>query len=91
MTEKYKERIPAFLMETKAPMDIEKIRVACEIGNWNTALKHCLELFVEGKIKGRRHRKVGFSGWATPPLDVHSGTQEQKLLKGYVTNHERPI
>jgi hypothetical protein len=33
MTEKYKERIPAFLMKTKAPMDVEKIRVACKIGN----------------------------------------------------------
>jgi hypothetical protein len=57
MTEKYKERIPAFLTKTKAPMDVEKTRVACKIGNWNTALKHCLELFVEGKIKGQKTSK----------------------------------
>lgn len=75
MTEKYKERIPAFLMKTKAPMDVEKIRVACKIGNWNTALKHCLELFVEGKIKGQKTSKswvfwvgnatLGYTPWNT--------------------------
>lgn len=53
----YKERIYDFLLERKEPMDMEKIRVACDIGNWNTALKHCLELLIEGKIKGQKTSK----------------------------------
>jgi hypothetical protein len=38
-------------------MDVEKIRVACEIGNWQTALKHCLELLCERKIEGTKTSK----------------------------------
>ncbi|MBT0159733.1 hypothetical protein G4O51_07090 [Candidatus Bathyarchaeota archaeon A05DMB-2] len=82
MTEKYKERIPAFLMETKAPMDIEKIRVACEIGNWNTALKHCLELFVEGKIKGQKTSKSWVFWVGDAALGYTSRNTEAELSKG---------
>ena len=59
MEKKYKELIMRFLNETIAPMDVERIRTACGIGNWNTALKHCLELLVQGKINGKRTSK----GW----------------------------
>jgi hypothetical protein len=40
-------------------MDIEKIRIDSGIGNWNTALKHCLELKIAGKIEGQKTSK----GW----------------------------
>jgi hypothetical protein len=33
--------------------------MACGIGHWNTALNHCLELMVEGRIKGAKTSK----GW----------------------------
>jgi hypothetical protein len=33
--------------------------MACGIGHWNTALNHCLELMLEGKIKGAKTSK----GW----------------------------
>jgi hypothetical protein len=36
---------------------VEKIRVECEIGNWQTALKHCLELLYDGKIQGIKTSK----------------------------------
>jgi hypothetical protein len=53
----YKKRILAVLRQTKTPTDIEKIRAACGIGNWNTALKHCLELFIEDRISGEKTTK----------------------------------
>jgi hypothetical protein len=55
----YKERILAFLNEATQPADIEKIRVACKIGNWNTALKHCLELYSQGSLQGQKTTR----GW----------------------------
>jgi hypothetical protein len=38
-------------------MDVEKIRVACGIGNWETALKHCLELGISGRIEAVKTSK----------------------------------
>jgi len=38
-------------------MDVEKIREAAGIGNWNTALKHLLELKLQGIIEGQKTTK----------------------------------
>ena len=38
-------------------MDVEKIRLECKIGNWNTALKHLLELQYDGIIQGTKTSK----------------------------------
>jgi hypothetical protein len=59
MKEIYNPRIMEFLKNAKEPLDVAKIRVACRIGNWNTALKHCLELMLDGQINGQRTSK----GW----------------------------
>jgi hypothetical protein len=59
MKETYNQKIMELLKNAKEPMDVAKIRVACNIGNWNTALKHCLELLVDGRINGQRTSK----GW----------------------------
>jgi len=59
MKETYNPKIMELLKNAKEPLDVAKIRVACDIGNWNTALKHCLELLVDGKINGQRTSK----GW----------------------------
>jgi len=50
----YKDRIIAFLRKASEPQDVEKIRIACGIGNWNTALKHFLEAY----------RRLGYSSVA---------------------------
>lgn len=55
----YREKISAFLVEASEPVDVEKIRKSCGIGNWNTAMKHCLELVIDGKIMGQKTSK----GW----------------------------
>jgi hypothetical protein len=47
------------LRKATEPMDVAKIRSSCNIGNWNTAMKHCLELMLDGKINGQRTSK----GW----------------------------
>ena len=52
-----KTKILRFITEEARPVDVEKIRVACNIGNWNTALKHCLELLIQGKIEGQKTSK----------------------------------
>ncbi|MEM2129144.1 MAG: hypothetical protein QXZ70_00950 [Candidatus Bathyarchaeia archaeon] len=62
MKENYQEKILALLSKAVQPIDVEKIRVACGIGNWNTALTHCLELLVQGKIQGQKTSK-GWTFW----------------------------
>jgi len=57
MENNYKEKILGIINEAPEPLDIEKIREACGIGNWNTALKHCLELILEKKISGVKTSK----------------------------------
>jgi len=59
MKETYNQKIMELLKNAEEPTDVAKIRVACDIGNWNTALKHCLELLVDGRINGQRTSK----GW----------------------------
>lgn len=59
MRNNYKEKILEYLKKAAEPADVEKIRTACGIGNWNTALKHCLELHARGTILGQRTTK----GW----------------------------
>jgi len=53
----YQEKIIKALQSASKPQDIENIRIAAGIGNWNTALKHCLELLLEGKIRGQKSSK----------------------------------
>ncbi|MCL6579635.1 MAG: hypothetical protein K6T73_09675 [Candidatus Bathyarchaeota archaeon] len=55
--ESYKQKILGCLKEAALPLGVENIRVACNIGNWNTALKHCLELLFQGKIRGQKTSK----------------------------------
>jgi NifB/MoaA-like Fe-S oxidoreductase len=55
----YDGKIVQFLSGKDVPCDVEKIRVAADIGNWNTALKHLLELFIDGKISGQKTSR----GW----------------------------
>ena len=57
MIRDYNEKILAFLSEATKPVDVEKIRTSCGIGNWNTALTHCLQLLIQGKIKGQKTTK----------------------------------
>jgi len=54
-----KQRITDRLRSSTIPLDVENIRVSCKIGNWNTALKHCLELVLSKEIKGQKTSK----GW----------------------------
>jgi hypothetical protein len=53
----YEQKILAFLETVEQPTDVEKIRIVSGIGNWQTALKHCLELYIDGKIKGTKTSK----------------------------------
>ena len=60
------QRIITHLNAANIPLHVECIRVSCEIGNWNTALKHCLELVLSKQIEGERTS----NGWI---LDQHGG------------------
>ena len=55
----YKKKILVCLKEAPLPLGVENIRVACGIGNWNTTLKHCLELLLQGRVKAQKTSK----GW----------------------------
>jgi len=69
MLKEYQKRITSFLSETAGPVDVEKIRKNCRIANWNTALKHCLELLIQGKIKGEETSK-GWVFWLHQPTHL---------------------
>jgi len=53
----YKPAILGILKEAIEPMDVEKIRLKAKIGNWQTTLKHLLELLIEGEINGEKTSK----------------------------------
>jgi len=53
----YEKAIVRLLEGASQPLDVERIRVECRIGNWQTALKHCLELLYHGKICGVKTSK----------------------------------
>lgn len=53
----FKQKILEILEKTQQPLDIEKIRKAVGCSHWNTCLKHCLELVLEGKIYGWKTSK----------------------------------
>jgi hypothetical protein len=53
----YKTAILRLLAAAPRPLDVERIRVGCGIGNWQTALKHCLELLYEDEIRGIKTSK----------------------------------
>lgn len=57
MENRYPEKIIAYLETATQPMDVEKIRVDLRMGNWNTVLKHCLQLVMEKKISGLKTSK----------------------------------
>lgn len=59
VVQKLIEHMETFVSEASEPVYVEKIRTCCGIGNWNTALKHCLELLIQGRIKGQKTSK----GW----------------------------
>jgi hypothetical protein len=48
------QRIIEHLKIEETPAHVELIRASCRIGNWNTALKHCLELMLSKQIEGKR-------------------------------------
>jgi len=57
MIKDYDAKILLMLKEVDQPVDIEKIRVATGIGNWNTALSHCLALLLKKQINGVKTSK----------------------------------
>ncbi|MEM3506073.1 MAG: hypothetical protein QW589_01415 [Candidatus Bathyarchaeia archaeon] len=55
--EDYKKRILKILSSANEPLDVEKIRRRAKIGHWNACLHHLLELYILGKIEGRKTSK----------------------------------
>lgn len=76
MENNYDQKIVQTLEKTAQPLDIEKIRIAAGIGNWNTALKHCLELMLNGKIDGQKTSK-SWVFWCKSKLEVPFSTLEK--------------
>lgn len=53
----YRNKILQILEQSDQLMDPENIRVQAGIANWQTALKHLLELKIEGQIEGTKTSK----------------------------------
>lgn len=54
MNSKLSEKIIEYLKSCKEPQAIETIRKGAGIAHWNAALSNCLELYIEGSIKGMK-------------------------------------
>jgi len=81
----YKQKILETLTRASQPMDIEKIRVDAHIGNWQTALKHCLELLIANKINGQKTTK-SWVFWSLPPKMQEEASEQ--VLDGKVSDAE---
>jgi len=75
---KYKDAIVRLIAAATQPLDVERIRVECKIGNWQTALKHCLELLCEDKIRGIKTSK----SWIFWSDSLDLSLPETKMKKG---------
>lgn len=53
----YREKVLEVVNAAKQPIDPENVRVRAGIANWQTALKHLLELRIEGQIEGEKTTK----------------------------------
>lgn len=53
----YREKILGIIQQAEQPLDPENIRIKAGIANWQTALKHLLELKIEGQIEGIKTSK----------------------------------
>jgi hypothetical protein len=86
----YKERILNFLSQSTAPIDVEKIRKSCKIANWNTTLKHCLELVFEGSIKGQTTSK-GWIFWTHQETQLKPWEEARGTLDRIETSETQKI
>ncbi|MGA2971725.1 MAG: hypothetical protein ABSE39_03760 [Candidatus Bathyarchaeia archaeon] len=62
----YRSSVLRALSYAQEPLDVEKLRKASGIANWQTALKHCLELLLDDKISGVKSSK-GWTFWSKQP------------------------
>ena len=85
----YEEKILNFLSNTTEPTDVEKIRKACRIGNWNTALKHCLELLIQGRILGQKTSK-GWIFWSFTKKRVRSRKMSMLSKSKRISTGDQP-
>ena len=88
MTGDSKAKILTFLSEVSDPVDVEKIRTSCGIGNWNTALKHCLELLIQGKIKGQKTSR-GWVFWTHQETQLEPWQEAIGTYEGLQINDEK--
>jgi hypothetical protein len=76
----HEQKIIEFLNSATEPVDIEKIRKACEIGHWNTALNCCLRLLMDEKIKGQKTTK-GWIFWTRQETHLKPWEEASGLYK----------
>ncbi len=77
MEKGYDEKILSLLEKTDTPTDTEKIRLEVGIGNWSTALAHCLGLLMAKKISGVKTSK-SWVFWSKNRSVALFGTLEKK-------------
>lgn len=82
-----KEKILKYLSEATYPVDIEKIRKTCGIGNWNTALNYCLTLLIERKIKGQKTSK-SWVFWTHQETHLHPWEEAIGHLEALQVNED---
>lgn len=64
----YRQRILQTLSKAPLPMGVEPVRIESGIKNWQTAMKHLLELVLESKICGQKTTK-GWIFWIETECD----------------------
>ncbi len=63
MKSEYVSKISTYLASCEEPQSVESIRIKAGISHWGIALAACLDLTLQGKIKGLKTSR-GWVFWA---------------------------
>ncbi|MBL7080773.1 hypothetical protein ISS39_10660 [Candidatus Bathyarchaeota archaeon] len=75
----HKRSIQSLLENLGKPCDVERIRREMGLSNWNTVLRHCLELYITGEVEGLKTTR-GWVFWSDIPT---SSVSRGKPPKGH--------
>ena len=70
--EDIRRKVLALLRRYEQPCDVEKIRREAGIQNWNSVLRHCLELYMDGEVNGLKTSR-GWVFWRGNPQPCDHG------------------
>ena len=73
-----RSKVLTLLQRHEQPCDVERIRRETGIQNWNSFLRHCLELYLDGEVNGLKTRRGWVFWWGNPQPCDHGKPTERR-------------